>query len=70
MKINMGSADRVARLILGVLIIGAGVFYQSYWGAVGIIPLFTAGIKWCPIYVPFGLSTCKRSDKDGEQLAA
>ena len=60
MTVNIGSADRVIRVILGIVIIGVGVFYQSFWGAIGIIPLFTATIKWCPAYAPFGLSTCRR----------
>jgi len=59
MKANVGSFDRTARFILGVVIVGLGVFYQSLWGAIGLIPLFTATIKWCPAYAPFGLSTCR-----------
>ncbi len=59
MKVNMGGADRIIRLILGVVIIGVGIYYQSWWGAVGIIPLATAATSRCPLYLPFGLSTCK-----------
>jgi len=59
MKKNVGSADRVLRVIAGIAIIGAGIYYGSWWGAVGIVPLFTATIGWCPAYLPFGISTCK-----------
>ena len=59
MKSNVGSNDRFIRVVVGLVAIAAGVFYQSYWGAVGIIPLFTAAIGWCPAYLPFGLSTCR-----------
>ena len=55
---NVGSADRVIRLVLGLVIIGVGFYYQSWWGAIGIVPIFTALIGWCPAYMPFGISTC------------
>ncbi|MGX9459874.1 YgaP family membrane protein [Shewanella sp. A14] len=59
MKCNIGKTDRIIRVILGVCVIAVGVYYQSWWGAVGIIPIFTAAIGWCPAYVPFGISSCK-----------
>jgi hypothetical protein len=59
MKKNVGGIDKVARLILGLVIIALGILYQSWWGLVGIIPLFTSTIGWCPTYLPFGISTCK-----------
>jgi hypothetical protein len=55
---NVGSADRAIRLILGLVIIGVGYYYQSWWGAIGIVPIFTAIIGWCPAYMPFGINTC------------
>ena len=55
---NVGSADRAIRLILGLVIIGIGYYYQSWWGAIGIVPIFTALIGWCPAYLPFGINTC------------
>jgi hypothetical protein len=60
MKCNVGKTDRIIRLILGVGIIAVGVYYQSWWGAVGAIPLVTAALGWCPAYVPFGISSCKK----------
>lgn len=59
MKCNVGKADKIIRLILGAGIVGAGVYYNSWWGAVGIVPIATALMGWCPAYVPFGLSSCK-----------
>jgi hypothetical protein len=61
MQKNVGSADRGVRVILGLGLIAAGIVYQSWWGAVGIVPLFTAALGWCPAYLPFGISTCRRS---------
>ncbi len=63
MKKNVGNVDRVLRLILGLVIIALGFINQSWWGLVGIIPLFTAAVGWCPAYLPFGISTCKTDTK-------
>ncbi|MDA3869453.1 MAG: DUF2892 domain-containing protein [Gammaproteobacteria bacterium] len=56
----MGKTDRIARAIVGAGIVAGGVYFQSWWGAVGVIPLFTATIGWCPAYVPFGISSAKK----------
>ncbi len=58
MNNNVGSVDRLVRLVLGVAIVAAGVYYRSWWGAIGAVPIMTAAIGWCPLYMPFGLSTC------------
>ncbi|MFQ5709267.1 MAG: DUF2892 domain-containing protein [bacterium] len=47
------------RIVLGVAFIVAGFVLKSWWGAIGVVPLFTAAIGWCPLYAPFGLSSCK-----------
>jgi hypothetical protein len=60
MKCNVGGVDRVVRIILGLAVIGLGVFYQSWWGAIGLIPLATAALGWCPLYVPMGISSCPK----------
>ena len=40
-------------------IIGAGIYYGSWWGVIGVVPVLTGVISWCPAYVPFGWSTRK-----------
>ncbi|MCK5723504.1 MAG: DUF2892 domain-containing protein [Gammaproteobacteria bacterium] len=60
MKHNMGKTDRILRGLIGIGAISVGVYFQSWWGALGIIPLFTTVVSWCPIYLPFGISTCKK----------
>lgn len=57
---NIGSADRIIRIILGVGIIALGVVFKSWLGLIGIIPLATAAVRTCPLYLPFGLSTIKK----------
>jgi hypothetical protein len=63
MQKNMGSADRVIRAILGVAILAAGYYYKSWFGLIGVIPLATAFISWCPAYLPFGISTRRTPSK-------
>lgn len=58
MKPNVGSLDRIARFVLGLALLGAGYYYQSWWGLVGVVPLLTAVFRFCPAYLPFGLSSC------------
>ncbi|MBN1820382.1 MAG: DUF2892 domain-containing protein [Prolixibacteraceae bacterium] len=62
MKCNVGSVDRLLRIILGLIIAILGVVFSSYWGLIGIIPLATGLFKWCPIYVPFKISTIKKAN--------
>ena len=56
---NVGGLDRVARAVVGVAILGAGLYFKSWWGLLGLVPLGTAVFRFCPAYLPFGLSSCK-----------
>ncbi len=58
MKPNVGSLDRTLRILAGLAILGAGYYYKSWFGLIGFVPLLTATLRFCPAYVPFGLSTC------------
>ncbi len=63
MKANVGGYDRVARAVLGVVLIAlAATGTVGAWGYIGIVPILTAAIGWCPAYLPFGISTCKVKD--------
>lgn len=59
MKCNVGKTDRTLRIVAGLAIIGWGVATDNIWGAVGVIPLLTGIIRWCPAYVPLKISTDK-----------
>lgn len=59
MKCNVGKTDRIIRVIVGLCIIGAGVYFNSWFGAIGAIPLVTSALGWCPLYLPIGFSSCK-----------
>jgi hypothetical protein len=56
---NIGNTERILRAIAGLVLI-ALVFVgpQTVWGWIGIVPLATAIIGWCPPYALFGISTC------------
>ena len=58
---NMGSADRIIRAVVGIGVLAAGYYFKSWFGLIGIVPLATAFIGWCPAYLPFGISTCRTS---------
>ncbi len=57
MKKNIGITDRWIRIVLGLIIVAAGIYFKSWWGLVALVPLGTAFIRTCPIYLPFGIST-------------
>jgi len=58
MKNNMGEIDRLVRVALGMVVMGAGFYFQSWWGVVGIYVLATSLFTWCPPYALFGVNTC------------
>ncbi len=66
MKLNMGNADRIIRILLAI-VIGAGYFTHQITGTTGIILLIlavvfilTSLVGVCPLYLPFGISTRKK----------
>ncbi len=59
MKKNVGSTDRVIRIMVGLIIISIGIYFKSWWGLIGVLPIVTAALGWCPAYLPFGISSCK-----------
>jgi hypothetical protein len=60
MNKNVGNIERAIRLGVGVAILGAGYYYHSMWGIIGFIPVLTAFLGWCPLYIPLGINTCKK----------
>ena len=60
MKCNVGKADRMVRVVVGLGVLAAGAYFKSWWGLLGLVPLLTAVLGFCPVYLPFGISTCKR----------
>lgn len=64
MEKNIGNSDRIFRFAAGFAIIIIGIAAKSWWGIIGIVPIITASISHCPVYLPFGINTCKLDKKD------
>ncbi|WP_237457358.1 DUF2892 domain-containing protein [Pseudomaricurvus sp. HS19] len=59
MKANEGTADRIIRVIAGLALLSLTVAGpQSLWGLVGLVPLITGVVGFCPLYKLVGLNTC------------
>ena len=60
MKSNVGGIDRILRIVVGaVLVILAATGQVGVWGWIGLLPLATGLMGWCPAYPLLGISTCK-----------
>jgi len=64
-KKNVGTTDRIIRIILGLALLAAGWYYGSWWGLVGLLPFFTGAFGTCGLYTLIGVNTCccKEGDK-------
>ena len=65
MTANVGIVDRTLRIVAGLILIALalGLFgsaYQTVWGWIGIVPLVTGLVSWCPLYAVLGMNTCGR----------
>jgi hypothetical protein len=58
MKSNVGSIDRVLRLVVGAGLVAWALMGGPVWAWIGVIPLATAALGLCPLYSVLGLSTC------------
>lgn len=61
MKTNIGKTDQILRTLIGIVLLIFAVIDPSknWWGFLGFIPLITAYVRFCPLYVPFKISTKK-----------
>jgi hypothetical protein len=59
MKLNVGSLDRAARVAVGAaLVVLAAMGQIGIWGWIGVVPLATGLLGFCPAYSLLGVSTC------------
>lgn len=62
---NVGTVDRVIRIVAGLALIAASLLgYIGVWGWIGVVVLATGLFRVCPAYMPFGLSTCPTKTAD------
>lgn len=61
-KTNEGTIDRALRVVAGLVLLSLFFFYPDaswrYWSLIGIVPIATGLMGWCPLYTVLGLSTC------------
>jgi hypothetical protein len=70
MTTNIGTTDRLLRLVLGLVLLSLTVLLEGnmrWIGLVGIVPLATAVFRWCPAYSLFGLNTCATRNRVAPQ---
>lgn len=61
MKFNVGTIDRIMRVIAGVALIAlAATGTVGLWGYIGVVPLATGLFKFCPAYTLLGVNTCSK----------
>ena len=66
MKANVGNIDRVLRVIVGIALLSLFFILEGnakWFGLIGIVPLLTAGMGFCPLYAVLGLNTCPTTPK-------
>ncbi len=69
--VNEGTLERVARVILGAVLLSlvfVGSTSKSAYGWIGIIPLVTGLLGFYPVYRVLGICTCERPDRAGAKL--
>ena len=62
MNSNVGGLDRAIRIVAGLAILGLYFFLPGehrWWALIGVVPLATGLVGWCPAYLPFGFNTCR-----------
>jgi len=59
MKLNVGGIDRIARIVVGLVLIAlAATGTVGAWGWIGVVPLLTGAVGFCPLYPLIGMNTC------------
>lgn len=63
MKSNVGGIDRMLRIALGAVLVAlAATHTVGVWGWLGLVPLTTGLLGWCPPYHLFGINTCRNKN--------
>lgn len=63
MKANVGGIDRILRIVLGAALILWAILGGPVWAWIGIVPLATGALKFCPLYPLLGMNTCPMEKK-------
>ena len=63
MKANVGGIDRILRIVVGLALIAWALLGGPVWAWIGVVPLATAAIGFCPLYPLIGMNTCPANKK-------
>jgi len=63
MKTNVGGIDKILRIVAGIALIAWALMGGPVWAWIGIVPLATGLLGWCPAYTLLGMNTCPLSKK-------
>ena len=63
MKTNVGGIDKIIRILAGVALIAWALMGGPVWAWIGVVPLATGLLGWCPAYTLFGMNSCLLSKK-------
>ena len=63
MKTNVGGIDKIIRILAGVALIACALMGGPVWAWIGVVPLATGLLGWCPAYTLFGMNSCPLSKK-------
>ena len=58
MKSNVGGIDKILRIVAGIALIAWALTGGPVWAWIGVVPLATGVMGWCPAYTLFGMNTC------------
>ena len=60
MKCNVGSTDRIIRIVIGLGIAIGGVIFESYWGVLGVLLMATGVFRYCLLYSILNINTMEK----------
>jgi len=66
MKANVGGVDKILRIVVGLGLLSLILILQGnarWWGLIGLVPLLTGLVNFCPLYSMIGVNTCPTKDK-------
>lgn len=58
MKLNVGGIDRILRIVVGLALVAWALLGGPVWAWIGVVPLATGAIGFCPLYPILGMNTC------------
>ncbi len=63
MKTNVGGMDKIVRILAGIALLAWALMGGPVWAWIGVVPLATGLMGWCPAYTLFGMNTCPLQKK-------